>query len=194
MLDSDKICRNNNLPELQTPTPAAPSVLLGFATRWTMTMGAIFSSIHRIYLDLCAVISELSQTKNSFDSLLARISIVTPPVPNPSISYWQEDPPFPNLVIRTLLILNITNINDYLQSKIKPIIRRSIATWVGMGNFARCFLFIETGVSSHLPLGRRSFISRSGRLLQNLIYCRIAGEKRIFCDPTIRTGIENSCA
>jgi hypothetical protein len=61
-------------------------------------MGAIFSSIYRIYLDLSAVISELSQTKHSFDSLLARLSIVTLPVPNPSKSYWQEDPPFPNLV------------------------------------------------------------------------------------------------
>jgi hypothetical protein len=61
-------------------------------------MGAIFSSIHRVYLDLSAIISELCQTKHSFDSLLARLSIVTPPVPNPSKSYWQEDPPFPNLV------------------------------------------------------------------------------------------------
>ena len=71
-------------------------VLFGLATRWTM--GAIFSSIRRICLDLSAIISELSQTKHSFDSLLARISIVTPPVPNSSLSYWQEDPPFPNLV------------------------------------------------------------------------------------------------
>ncbi|KAF4181652.1 hypothetical protein CNMCM7927_000531 [Aspergillus lentulus] len=71
-------------------------VLLGFAKRWTM--GAIFSTIRRICLDLSAVISELNQTKHSFDSLLARISSATPPVPNPSISYWQEDPPFPNLV------------------------------------------------------------------------------------------------
>ncbi|EAW16437.1 NAD(P)/FAD-dependent oxidoreductase [Aspergillus fischeri NRRL 181] len=54
--------------------------------------------IRRICLDLSAVISELSPTKHSFASLLARISSVTPPVPNPSISYWQEDPPFPNLV------------------------------------------------------------------------------------------------
>ncbi|EAU36666.1 predicted protein [Aspergillus terreus NIH2624] len=61
-------------------------------------MGAIVSSIQRVYLDLSAVISELSQTKHSFDSLLARLSMVTPPVPNPSKSYWQEDPPFPNLV------------------------------------------------------------------------------------------------
>ena len=71
-------------------------VLFGLATRWTM--GAIFSSIRRICLDLSAIISELSQTKHSFDSLLARISTVTPPVPNSSLSYWQEDPPFPNLV------------------------------------------------------------------------------------------------
>lgn len=61
-------------------------------------MGAIVSSIQRVYLDLSAVISELSQTKRSFDSLLARLSMVTPLVPNPSKSYWQEDPPFPNLV------------------------------------------------------------------------------------------------
>lgn len=61
-------------------------------------MGAILSSVARVYGDLNAVISELSRTKRSFDSFLARVSIVTPPVSNPSISYWQEDPPFPNLV------------------------------------------------------------------------------------------------
>lgn len=61
-------------------------------------MGAIFSSIRRVYLDLSAVIIELGQTKHAFESLIARVSIVTPPVPNPSKSYWQEYPPFPNLV------------------------------------------------------------------------------------------------
>jgi hypothetical protein len=61
-------------------------------------MGPILSSIHRVYVDLSAVISELSHTKRSFDSLLARLSVVAPPIPNPSKSYWQEDPPFPNLV------------------------------------------------------------------------------------------------
>lgn len=61
-------------------------------------MGAIVSSIFRVYLDLKAVISELCQTKLAFDSLLARVSNVTPPGPNPSKSYWQEEPPFPSLV------------------------------------------------------------------------------------------------
>ncbi|KAL4894641.1 FAD dependent oxidoreductase-domain-containing protein [Aspergillus ambiguus] len=61
-------------------------------------MGPVLSSIRRLYLDLSTVISELNHTKRSFDALLTRLSTVTPPVPNPSKSYWQEDPPFPNLV------------------------------------------------------------------------------------------------
>ena len=61
-------------------------------------MGGILSSIVRVYGDLNTVISELSRTKRSFDSFLARVSIVTPPISNPSISFWQEDPPFPQLV------------------------------------------------------------------------------------------------
>ena len=61
-------------------------------------MGGIFSSIKHVYVDLSAVISEISQTKQSFDALLSRVSTSTLPVLNPSKSFWQEDPPFPNLV------------------------------------------------------------------------------------------------
>lgn len=61
-------------------------------------MGGVFSSIKHVYVDLSAVISEISQTKQSFDALVSRVSTSILPVPNPSKSFWQEDPPFPNLV------------------------------------------------------------------------------------------------
>jgi hypothetical protein len=62
-------------------------------------MGTIYSSLRTVYLSLCAVIQTFSAINTEFDATLIRIN-TTPslPVSNPTSSFWQENPPFPDLV------------------------------------------------------------------------------------------------
>ncbi|PKY01795.1 DAO-domain-containing protein [Aspergillus campestris IBT 28561] len=61
-------------------------------------MGQILSRLRNAYHDIQAVLAELSTTARQFEALLSRISQRTFPPPNPTISFWQQNPPFPNLV------------------------------------------------------------------------------------------------
>ncbi|KAJ5105930.1 hypothetical protein NUU61_003277 [Penicillium alfredii] len=61
-------------------------------------MQAILSIIRNACLTLRALVSEISATKQCFDALLSRVSTLALPVPNPSNAFWQQYPPFPDLV------------------------------------------------------------------------------------------------
>lgn len=61
-------------------------------------MGQILSRLRNVYYDFQAVFAELSTTARPFDALLSRISQPRLPPSNPTVSFWQQDPPFPNLV------------------------------------------------------------------------------------------------
>jgi hypothetical protein len=65
----------------------------------SIAMGIIYSAIHTLYLNLRAVFRTFSDLNTEFSAALARIN-TSPglPVPNPTSSFWQEDPPFPELV------------------------------------------------------------------------------------------------
>lgn len=61
-------------------------------------MGQILSRLRNIYYDIQAVLAELSTTGRQFEALLSRVSQREFPPANPTVSFWQQDPPFPNLV------------------------------------------------------------------------------------------------
>lgn len=63
------------------------------------TMGIAVSLIREAYLTIATVLQALSTLNRQYQSLLQRLS--SPPglpVPNPTSSYWLDDPPFPELV------------------------------------------------------------------------------------------------
>ncbi|PWY84785.1 DAO-domain-containing protein [Aspergillus heteromorphus CBS 117.55] len=61
-------------------------------------MGAITSTLRTSYLGIQVLLADLSTSSADFTALLTRISSPILPIPNPSISFWQQHPPFPTLV------------------------------------------------------------------------------------------------
>ncbi|KAE8139616.1 FAD dependent oxidoreductase-domain-containing protein [Aspergillus pseudotamarii] len=61
-------------------------------------MGAILSRISETYHALAAFWSELSQNTAESNALLRRIATPEFPVPDPTVSFWQTDPKYPELV------------------------------------------------------------------------------------------------
>ena len=61
-------------------------------------MRTILSKIRLGYFTLRALVSDLIATKRCFDTLIARASTLMFPISNPCPSFWQKNPPFPNLV------------------------------------------------------------------------------------------------
>lgn len=61
-------------------------------------MGALLSSLRDVYHGCLALLSELSESSRIFDELVKRINDPSFPVDNPTRSFWQEHPVFPDLV------------------------------------------------------------------------------------------------
>ncbi|KAJ5378615.1 hypothetical protein N7509_011734 [Penicillium cosmopolitanum] len=61
-------------------------------------MGKVLSKVYDEAFKIRALISEILTTKQCFDDLVSRVSAVTFPVTNPTSSFWQNDPVFPELV------------------------------------------------------------------------------------------------
>ena len=61
-------------------------------------MGAIISTIQDIYFTIISILKTLSTINTQCQALLRRIASGPGlPVPNPTSSYWLDDPPFPDL-------------------------------------------------------------------------------------------------
>lgn len=61
-------------------------------------MGGVYSSIHASYDALSVAWAELSKSMTESDALLRRIATPAPQVADPMDSFWQMNPPFPELV------------------------------------------------------------------------------------------------
>ncbi|PWY87964.1 DAO-domain-containing protein [Aspergillus sclerotioniger CBS 115572] len=61
-------------------------------------MGAILSSLRTIYLGICVLLADFADSNADYNALLGRISAPIHPIKNPSTSFWQQRPPFPELV------------------------------------------------------------------------------------------------
>jgi glycine/D-amino acid oxidase-like deaminating enzyme len=62
-------------------------------------MGLIISTLRDLYFSVRAVVGELTASNTAFSAVLARISSSPGlPVPHPTASFWQQEPPFPALV------------------------------------------------------------------------------------------------
>ncbi|RAK95078.1 NAD(P)/FAD-dependent oxidoreductase [Aspergillus ibericus CBS 121593] len=61
-------------------------------------MGAILSSLRTIYLGIRVLLADYADANADFHALLGRISAPIYPIENPSTSFWQQQPPFPELV------------------------------------------------------------------------------------------------
>ncbi|PYI07540.1 DAO-domain-containing protein [Aspergillus sclerotiicarbonarius CBS 121057] len=61
-------------------------------------MGAILSSLRTIYLGIRVLLADFAEANADFNALLGRISAPIHPSKNPSTSFWQQHPPFPELV------------------------------------------------------------------------------------------------
>ncbi|KAJ5743107.1 hypothetical protein N7533_010209 [Penicillium manginii] len=61
-------------------------------------MGQIYSKVYDEAIKLRELLSEISTTKRCFDDLVSRVWTPTLPVSNPTSSFWQNDPIFPELV------------------------------------------------------------------------------------------------
>lgn len=62
-------------------------------------MGIVYSLLRDTYLSIKAVILAIQELNASYGALLKRIeSDPGHPVPNPTSSFWLDDPPFPDLV------------------------------------------------------------------------------------------------
>jgi hypothetical protein len=62
-------------------------------------MGLIYSTLRTSYLSIKGLIEVIASLNAEFSALRARIS-QSPGIPglNPTISFWEQDPPYPNLV------------------------------------------------------------------------------------------------
>ncbi|PYH94671.1 nucleotide-binding domain-containing protein [Aspergillus ellipticus CBS 707.79] len=61
-------------------------------------MGGIASTLRTSYLNIRVVLADLATANKDFNALLTRLNNPILPIPNPSTSYWQQHPPFPELV------------------------------------------------------------------------------------------------
>ncbi|KAJ5899028.1 hypothetical protein N7495_003772 [Penicillium taxi] len=61
-------------------------------------MGSILSTLRNTYFNLLALFHEMNTTKQSFDALISRVNDVALPIMSPSTTFWEDDPPFPELV------------------------------------------------------------------------------------------------
>jgi hypothetical protein len=61
-------------------------------------MGALLSSLRKLYYGFLALLSELSESNRVFDELVKRINKPDFPVEQPTRAYWQENPLYPSLV------------------------------------------------------------------------------------------------